>query len=79
MFCNYSQKYNHFLVFHKDISEGSIYKKEIIFKANNKSTKKKWKDLPKDNQNIQTTWQTLLRYPCCQTDIYVQSWRSINT
>ena len=42
-----------------------------MFKVNNKSTKKKWKDPPKVNQNIQTTWRALLWYPCCQTDICV--------
>ena len=52
------------------MSFGSIHYKQIIFKANNKSTKKKCKDLPKVNQNIRTTWQTLW-YPCCQTDICV--------
>ena len=50
MFCNYYHKYNHFLVFHKDMSKGSIHNKQIIFKVNNKSTKKKCKDLPKANQ-----------------------------
>ena len=48
------------------------------FSKNVPSTKKKCKDLPKVNQNIQTTWQTLLWYPCCQTDICVQSCRSTN-
>ena len=38
-----------------------------MFKVNNKSTKKKCKDLPKVNQKIQTTCQTLLWCPCCQT------------
>ena len=41
----------------------------MIFKANNKRTKKKWKDLPKVNRNIQMAWQTLLWYHCCQTDL----------
>ena len=43
------------LVFHKDLSLGSTHNKQIIFKVNNESTKKKCKDLPKVNQNIQTT------------------------
>ena len=50
MFCNCPRKYNHFLVFHKDMSEGSIHNKQILFKVNNKSAKKKCKDLPKVNQ-----------------------------
>ena len=78
MFYNYSHKYNPFLVFHKDMSSGSIHNKQMIFKVNNKSTKKKCKGLQKDNQNIQTTWDTLLWYPFCKTDICVQSCRSIN-
>ena len=73
MFCNYSYKYNPILIFLKFISEGSIHNKQIIFKVNNKSTEKKYKGLPKVNQNIQMIWQALLWYPCCQTDISVQS------
>ena len=40
MFCNFSHRYNPFLVFHKHMSEGNIHNKQIIFKVNNKSTKK---------------------------------------
>ena len=58
-----------FLVFYKDMSLDSIHSKQMIFKANNKSTKKKWKDLPKVNRNVQATWQTLLWYHCRQTDL----------
>ena len=55
MFCNCSPKYNPCLVFHEDMSLVSIHNKQIIFKVNNKRTKKKCKGLPKVNQNIQTT------------------------
>ena len=40
MFCNYSHKCNSFLVFHNDMLQANIHNKQIIFKANNKSTKK---------------------------------------
>ena len=46
-------------------------------KVNNTSAKKKCKDLSNVNQNIQMTWHTLLWYPCCQTDVCVQSCHSI--
>ena len=58
IFCTHkyiSYKYNQFLDFHKDMLYGSIQNKQIIFKVNNKSTKKKCNVLPKVNQNIQTT------------------------
>ena len=53
MFCNYTHKYKPFLVFHKD----STHNQQILFKVNNKSSRKKYKDLPEVNQNIQTTLQ----------------------
>ena len=47
IFCNYSLKFNPFLIFHKNMSQGSIRNKQTRFKVNNKSTTKSEKVCPK--------------------------------
>ena len=53
-------KINHKVAF------SDIHNKLRIFKVNNESTKKEFKNLPKVNENLKTTWQKLSWYLCCE-------------
>ena len=48
------------------VAFNAIHSKKRILKVNSKTPIKLWKDLPKVNQNLKATWQTLLWYPCCE-------------
>ena len=55
MFCNYSHKYNAYLVFRRGMPWGSKiwhYDEQIIFNDNSKSTKEYYEDLPKVDQKF---------------------------
>ena len=67
MFCNNSQNITPIWCstkIYRKVEFNDIHNKQRIFKVNNKSTKKYYKDLHKVNRNLKTTWQTLLWYPC---------------